>query len=98
MTLTRYEKETIVRFSEDPTDPMTVFTHSKKLTKRLQRLGATLKKISKIKSEEIAWTLEMPSEWFKEPRKPKQLSTESREKLVIRGQELAAKRHLNKSK
>lgn len=75
--LTRAERETIVRWSEDPTDLMTVYTHREREAKRLLRMGATLKRTRVIDGEVEAWTVECPREWFKWPRKPRKLEGEA---------------------
>jgi len=69
MALSQAEKETIVRWSDDTEEPMTVYTHRKRQAEKLLAMGATLKYTNKIEGVDIAWCLEMPREWFKWPRK-----------------------------
>lgn len=85
--MTRAEKETIIRFSEDPEEKMTVYTHGVGLARRMKRLGATLKTTGKIDGREISWTYECPSSWFRKPSKTrivKELTPEQREALSTR--------------
>lgn len=72
--LSRAEKETIVRWSEDPDEPMTVYTHSSKGRDRMKRFGAELKRATTHDGREVAWTFECPREWFKWPAKKRKAS------------------------
>ena len=72
-TLTRLERETIARFSEDPSDSLTFETFNKKHALRLIRDGAEVKRTA-TRGEMTYWTLSMPRNWFKWPRKPRVLS------------------------
>lgn len=92
MSLSKYEKETILRFCEDPSEPLTVYTHSKAMTTRLLKLGAKLTRTGIHNGQANAWTLEMPVEWFREPKKKKQYSAEKLALLQERGRALGAKK------
>lgn len=82
MSLSASERETIVRWSDDPEEPLTLFTHKAKIAQKLERQGAKIIRESKIKGEVVAWTLEMPREWAKYPRKStRKLSPEHVAKL-----------------
>lgn len=75
--LTRREKETIARFSEDPEDLMTFETFNQRHALRLIKAGATVKRTN-VRGKATYWTLEMPREWFRWPRPKKTLSAEEK--------------------
>jgi hypothetical protein len=83
MSLSRGEKETIVRFSEDQEEPMTVYTHRAKLAERCERLGGKLKYTNKLEGRIVAWCYELPREYFKGPSRKRKvtLTDEHRERL-----------------
>lgn len=88
MSLTDFERETIVRWS-DGDEPLTIYTHRKAKALRLIQAGAKLKAESKSAEGKVhAWTLEVPKEWFRWPRKPRAISPERREVLVEQGRKL----------
>lgn len=64
------ERETIARWSDDEDEPLTVYTHRGRAAEKLIRAGAKLTREGKIDGRTVAWTLEMPREWFRWPRKP----------------------------
>jgi len=83
MTDSRAERETIVRWSEDPEESMTVYTFRAKHAARLLRAGATLKREGKREGKVVSWTLEMPREWFRWPRKPPKIQrTEEQRRMA----------------
>src|SRR5689334_18168141 len=69
MSFSKGEKETIVRWSADPDEPMTVYTHSEKGRKKLARIGAKLVRVGKVGGKEVSWTFECPRAWFRWPSK-----------------------------
>lgn len=74
--LTRSERETIARFSEDPDDPMTFETFNKRHALRLIKAGAVVVRTAS-RGDAVYWTLSMPRRWFKWPRPPRTLSAEA---------------------
>jgi hypothetical protein len=74
MSLTASERETILRWSDDPEEPLTVFTHRETHAQRLLRAGGHLKRVSRIDGRVVGWTVEVPREWFRWPRKPPVMS------------------------
>lgn len=78
--LTRLERETISRFSEDPEDSLTLETFNKKHALRLIRDGAQVIRTAN-RGGAVYWTLKMPKEWFKWPRKP---SEKRRQNAILR--------------
>ena len=70
MSRSRAEQETIVRFSADPEEPMTVYTFKASLARKLRESGASVKRTTTDEGREVAWTLECPQRWFRAPRKP----------------------------
>lgn len=89
MSLTAYERETVIRWCDDKDEACTVFTHSKSRADKLVALGATLKRVSKHEGEAVAWTLECPREWAKFPSPKKRVSAEQRKAA---GERLSAAR------
>lgn len=82
------EREAILRFSEDPNDLMVFETFNRKQAERLIRSGATIKRAFKggRGGGKPYWTLEMPREWFRYPRKPSASRAEaSRRAVAARG-------------
>ncbi len=69
MSLTKSERETILRFSDDAEEGLTLYTHNKTLKAKMLRMGAKVKTVSRANKEEVSWTLTMPREWFRAPRK-----------------------------
>lgn len=67
MSLTAYEKETILRWCEDVTEPLTIYTHSKSKAQKLISKGAKLIREAKHNGKPVSWTLEAPREWFRWP-------------------------------
>lgn len=84
-----FERETILRFSEGD-EPMTLYTFRAALAARLRRAGATLKREGKREGKVVSWTLEMPKEWFRAPRKPPTPSATQTEARKRSGMALAA--------
>ncbi len=76
MSLTKAERETIVRFSDDD-EPMILETFRRSAVAKLQRSGAVLKYHGNRGGQEY-WKLEMPKEWFRWPRK----KSEARSRLA----------------
>jgi ribosomal protein L18E len=66
--LSRAEREHILRWSDDPTDPLTFFTHSEKAAKSLLKAGGRLRRVSEIKNVPISWQIDLPREWIRWPR------------------------------
>lgn len=99
MKLSKYEKETILRFCEDPEEPLTIFTCSKALAKKLLRAKAPLKYRTEKAGVTLSWTFEVPVEWFREPRPPRKrsISSEMRSQLQERAQAMQAARKLPKA-
>lgn len=89
MSLTKAERETIVRWSDDPDEPMTVYTHRENMAQKLLRAGATLKREGKEAGRTISWTLEAPREWFRWPRKRPKATPEQAEKRRLSGIRMA---------
>lgn len=88
-----FERETILRFSEGD-EPLTLYTFKAALAARLQKAGATLKREGKREGKVVSWTLEMPKEWFRQPR-PARKSTPAADAARAKGRMvLAAKRAL----
>ena len=88
MSDTLRERETILRFSEEPTDLMVFETFNRKQADRLIRAGATIKRVFKDgrSGGKPYWTLEMPREWFRYPRKPSTARAEAaRRSVAARG-------------
>ena len=90
-SITRAERETIARFSEDPNDPLTFETFNKRHALRLIRQGATVVH-TRTPANVTCWTLEMPRNWFKWPRPPRKLSEEQMKSLSDRGRKLRKQR------
>src|SRR5687767_11871426 len=90
MSLSRLEKEHIVRICDDPEEPLSFYTHNRLWAKKLEKAGATISRVSKQDGKEVAWTLSMPSEWFRVPKaKNREKLTEGqREALRERGSRL----------
>lgn len=84
MKLTLQERETIARFSDDKDDPMTFETFNKKHALRLIKDGATVKRTS-TRGECTYWTLSMPREWFRWPRKTSEARRAAAQARVARG-------------
>jgi hypothetical protein len=60
MSLSAAERETIVRFSDDLDEPMTVYTSREAQARRLLFAGATL-----VRRDTFGWHLECPRSWFR---------------------------------
>ncbi len=72
--LTREEKETVVNFNED--EPMiNVFTYNKLWQRRIMEMG-----LKPIRREGQAKEYEFPKKWLRLPVKPRQLTTDERER------------------
>ncbi len=82
--LTLAERETIVRFSDDPEDLMTFETFNKKHALRLIRDGATVQRTA-TRGKATYWTLRMPKDWFRWPRKPSERRREAGLALLEKG-------------
>ena len=63
MSLSAAERETIVRFSDDPKEPMTVYTSRAGLARKLLAYGAKL-----IRRDVFGTRLECPRTWFRSPK------------------------------
>jgi len=98
VAMTRAEREHIVRFSDDPDEPLTVYTHKERLAKRLLRAGGTLKRESKIEGQPVSWTVECPREWFREPRPRRKRNTAISEETRARlGERLSKARMVRRN-
>jgi len=91
--LTRAERETIVRLSEDKDESMTVYCHKERLAKRLLKAGGVLGDSAKIDGEVVSWTIKCPREWFREPR-PRRIIKVSEERLEQMKQTLSKARSI----
>jgi hypothetical protein len=96
MGLSKGERETIVRWSDDKEELATIFTHSEKVKGSLLRAGAALIRASRVDGEEVAWTLSFPREWARLPRKRRQ-KVLTEEQRCAAAQRLAAGRKNRKS-
>lgn len=81
--LSKAEKEHILRWSDDPEDALTFYTHKKSAADRLLRAGARLKRVSKIAGEVVSWTIECPREWVRwpAPRRRRKVGSEAQAAL-----------------
>lgn len=80
--LSKSEQETIVRWSQDPEEGVSVTTHDKKLAKSLISSGAKIRRKAE-RGEVEYWILECPREWRRGPRKPrKKVMTEEQRKAA----------------
>lgn len=79
MSLSRSEKEHIIRISDDPEESLNFYTHNENWAKKLLKRGATLIRTGKVEGREISWTLSCPRDWFKLPSPKKRVSTAQRE-------------------
>lgn len=92
VTLTKLERETIVRFSEDPEDSMTFETFNKRHALRLIRDGAEVKHTA-TRGGMTYWTLSMPRKWFRWPRKPSAAVAEAaRNRILAQGGRILPRR------
>ncbi len=66
MSLSAAERETIVRFSDDADEPMTVYTSREGQARKLLELGATM-----VRKDTFGWRLECPRAWFRWPKPPR---------------------------
>lgn len=83
--LTLAERETILRFSEEPGDVITFETFNKRQALRLINAGAIVKRTS-TRGGVTYWTLEFAKDWFRWPRKPSASRAEaSKRALLARG-------------
>jgi len=69
--ISKAEKETILRFSEDVEEPMTFETFNKRRALRLIERGANCIRTTVLGGATVAWTLEMPRKWFRWPGPPR---------------------------
>ena len=83
-TLTLAERETILRFSDDPDDYLSLETFNKKHALRLIREGAEVKRTN-TRGNATYWTLKLPKAWFRWPRR-----TSEKAVLASRAQALRA--------
>ena len=67
--LSARERETIVRFSDDLKEPVTMFTNRRAHVRRLLTAGAKL-----IHRDAFGYRLEMDRRWFRWPRPPRAAS------------------------
>ena len=77
--LSRAERETISRFSEEPDEPVTFETFNKRHALRLIKAGAEVVRTS-TRGESVYWTLRFPKEWWRWPRKPSEARREAARK------------------
>jgi len=80
-SLSKSEKETISRVSEDPLEPATLYTHSKTQALSLIKRGAKVRFTNETDKRVIAWCLELPREWFRYPKPPRRVSPETAKRL-----------------
>jgi hypothetical protein len=80
--LTRAERETVIRWSDDPDEPLTVSTLDEREAERLIAAGARVRRRGS-RGGSAYWTLEAPREWrrWPRPRAARRLSDEQREAL-----------------
>ena len=86
VSLSAGEQETIVRFSDDPNEAMTVYTTRRGAARRLIEAGATL-----IRTDVFGSRLEMPRSWFRWPRPPR-VASDAQLAVAKRAREAAAAR------
>lgn len=82
-SLGRAEKETVVRWSMDKTQPGCVSTHDEHQAKRLIRAGARVRRRGQRGVSEY-WILEVPVEWCRFPRPKRAVSEAQREAARVR--------------
>jgi hypothetical protein len=87
MSLSAAERETIARFSDDPNEPLTIYTGRRAAARTLLAAGARL-----IRHDVFGFRLEVPRSWFRWPKPPRVLSAAQLE--VARRARQAASRRL----
>lgn len=60
MSLTRAERETVIRYSDDPTEPCSVYTASPVQARRWRKLGYDLTPIQSVNGEPTGWQAAVP--------------------------------------
>ncbi len=84
MSLTAFERETVIRLGDD-TDQASVWTCQPKVARRLQKRGVKPAEIRKQDGREIGWQFFLPARWVKlsPPRRVK-LSSDARAEIGAR--------------
>lgn len=83
MALTRGERETVVRWSQDKSQPGAVSTHDERQAIRLIRAGATVRRTGERGGVDY-WILDVPAEWCRFPKPKKAVSEAQREAARVR--------------
>lgn len=86
MSLTAYERETVIRLGDD-TDQASVWTCQSKIARRLQKRGVKPSEVRKQAGREIAWRFIIPAKWVKLSPPRKVLISE--EERALRAQRMA---------
>jgi hypothetical protein len=69
MSLSAAERETIIRFSDDPNEPVTIYTGRRAAARTLLAAGARL-----IRHDVWGFRVEVPRRWFRWPKPPRVMS------------------------
>jgi hypothetical protein len=87
--LSKAEKEEIIRWSQDPGDVITVFTHRETVMKKLKS-GAISVTPASIKGKVVAWTIKLKPGVFKPryPSKPR-VATEAQKESMRKARQKA---------
>ena len=84
MSLTSYERETVIRIGDD-TDQASVWTCQPKIARRLQKRGVKPTEVSKQDGREVAWRFLVPARWVKiSPPRRVMMSDQDRQARVDR--------------
>ena len=84
MSLTSYERETVIRIGDD-TDQASIWTCQPKIARRLQKRGVKPTEVSKQDGREVAWRFLVPARWVKiSPPRRVMMSDQDRQARVDR--------------